>query len=444
MKCLLEISNNFSSWDDFISTINENPTARQITLESWKRCEKLGMNPNKVKFEFLSSRDVEKKKKENYKLTEISNLYMDSLSMSLANIPHTIALSDNDGWIIEFREKTEELGGIIEGFSLGVNWSEENVGNNGIGTALAMGQPILVYGAEHYGMPDCKCGCIGVPIINNENVIGAIGISVPVEHMNPVKLHSFIACINSIETAMKYINDKFSNTSTGINLAATSELIATAVHDLKNPLSVVRGLGQLGIATSDKARMDNYFNRIINQVDEMNDMVMELLSIFKPEELTQQKVTPLIKDVLNSFQPICNHKNIKLSLVDNVDEYANISKKLLKRAIENLINNAIQAMDIGGSIEVTTEKYKNSILIIIKDTAGGIPEELNETLFEPFSFRRSGGTGLGLFMVYHTITNIHKGKIWFDTELGKGTTFFMKLPITKNAENLSVRQFELI
>ncbi|WP_026889625.1 ATP-binding protein [Clostridium beijerinckii] len=443
MECLLEISNNFSSWDDFTSTINENPTARQITLESWKRCEKLGMNPNEVKFEFLSSGDVEKKKKENSKLTEVSSLYMDSLSMSLVNIPHIIALSDNDGWIIDFREKTEEQGGIIEGFSLGVNWSEENVGNNGIGTALALGQPILVYGEEHYGMPDCKCGCIGVPIINNENVIGAIGISVPVEHMNPIKLHSLIACINSIETAMKYISDKFSNTSTGINLAATSELIATAVHDLKNPLSVVRGLGQLGIATSDKARMDNYFNRIIKQVDEMNDMVVELLSIFKPEELTPQKVTTLIKDVLNSFQPICTHKNIKLSLIDNVDEYANISKKLLKRAIENLINNAIQAMDNGGSIEVITEKYKNSILIIIKDTAGGIPEEINKTLFEPFSFKRSGGTGLGLFMVYHTITNIHNGKIWFDTELGNGTTFFMKLPIIKNVENVSVRQFEL-
>ncbi|NRT45992.1 transcriptional regulator of acetoin/glycerol metabolism [Clostridium beijerinckii] len=63
MRCLLEISNNFSSWDDFISAINENPTARQITLESWKRCEKLGMNPNKVKFEFLSSRDVEKRRR---------------------------------------------------------------------------------------------------------------------------------------------------------------------------------------------------------------------------------------------------------------------------------------------------------------------------------------------------------------------------------------------
>ncbi len=47
-------------------------------------------------------------------------------------------------------------------------------------------------------------------------------------------------------------------------------------------------------------------------------------------------------------------------------------------------------------------------------------------------------------MVYHTITNIHKGKIWFDTELGKGTTFFMKLPITRNVENISVKQFELI
>ncbi|HCJ57611.1 MAG TPA: two-component sensor histidine kinase, partial [Clostridiaceae bacterium] len=62
-------------------------------------------------------------------------------------------------------------------------------------------------------------------------------------------------------------------------------------------------------------------------------------------------------------------------------------------------------------------------------------------LFEPFSYRRSGGTGLGLFMAYHTITSTHKGELWYETEAGKGTTFYIKLPIAqRKVQNKKIKQ----
>lgn len=137
-------------------------------------------------------------------------------------------------------------------------------------------------------------------------------------------------------------------------------------------------------------------------------------------------------------------KKIKLCLHKNEDNYVNISEKLLKRAIENIINNAVQIMDEGGTIEILTEQDGDFIIISIRDTAGGIPEELSETLFEPFTFRRSGGTGLGLFMAYHTIVNVHKGQIWFETELKRGTTFFIKLPIAKDFESSRIEEYRLV
>lgn len=433
-----------TQWEKFISIIKDNPTARAITLESWERCRDLGLEPEKIKFEFLCDKELDQKIQENSHLIEVSKSYMDSLSLSLTGMPHMVALSDKEGWIIDFRGTPEELGGRMAGLCLGSSWSEKNIGNNGIGTALEIGRPVLVYGVEHYGMAYGGCACIGVPIIYNGQIIGAIDISVPVQYAHPARLHILIACVTSIESMLTYSNNNYTNISYDENLSATSELIATAVHDLKNPLAVIRGLGQLGNLTSDKAKIDNYFSRIIKQVDEMNTMVIELLSIFKPEELMRKKISYIIEEVLYSFEPICHSKNIKLIFTNDADEHVNIAERLLKRAIENIINNAVQAMEENGVLEVKSKLDGNSILILIKDTAGGIPDEISETLFEPFSFRRSGGTGLGLFMAYHTITNTHKGQIWFETKTGLGTTFFIKLPISQETEDLTMKQHQLI
>ncbi|EKQ57742.1 MULTISPECIES: ATP-binding protein [Clostridium] len=445
MKYLLNENGILKEWDNFISIINENAIARSITLESWKRCNDLGLERDKIKFKFLSDKDLKQKVQENSYLIEASKLYMDSLSTSLINIPHIVALADNEGWIIDLRGTPEEFGGKQAVICLGASWSEENIGNNGVGTAISIGEPILVYGREHYATAYGGCACIGAPIICNGNIIGAMDISVPVKYANLARLHILIACVNSIESTIMHINSNNSElVSINMNPLITSELIATTIHDLKNPLAVIRGLGQLGKLNSDKSKVDNYLNRIIKQVDEMNDMVIELLSIFKPEKLIAQKVASTLEEILFSFEPICESKKIKLCLHKNEDNYVNISEKLLKRAIENIINNAVQIMDEGGTIEILTEQDGDFIIISIRDTAGGIPEELSETLFEPFTFRRSGGTGLGLFMAYHTIVNVHKGQIWFETELKRGTTFFIKLPIAKDFESSRIEEYRLV
>lgn len=125
---------------------------------------------------------------------------MDSLSLSLTGLPHIVALSDAEGWIIDIRGTPEELGGRKSGLCLGASWDEKNIGNNGIATALATGEPVLVYGIEHFGMAYDGCACMGVPIIFNGKIIGAIDISVPNKYAHPARLHIIIACVNSIES----------------------------------------------------------------------------------------------------------------------------------------------------------------------------------------------------------------------------------------------------
>ncbi len=197
----------------------------------------------------------------------------------------------------------------------------------------------------------------------------------------------------------------------------------------KNPLSVIRGLGELGKLTADNLEQTGYFDKVIKQADKMNNMVLELLNIFKPEDHVVKSVVPIIEDVLNTYEHTCKLKSIALSLLMNGDAVIMVSEKLFKRALENIIMNSIQNIKENGFIKVMTQLSGGSIEIIIEDNAGGIPEDIRDNLFEPFLFRRNGGTGLGLFMAYHTIVNTHKGKIWFETNTGRGTAFFISLPV---------------
>jgi signal transduction histidine kinase len=99
------------------------------------------------------------------------------------------------------------------------------------------------------------------------------------------------------------------------------------------------------------------------------------------------------------------------------------------RAIHNLITNAMTAMPEGGTLRLRTAKDAGTFVIEIEDTGQGIPPELGNSVFEPFVTGRSDGTGLGLYMVHQAITKEHKGRVWFDSKPGRGTTFVVELPV---------------
>lgn len=270
--------------------------------------------------------------------------------------------------------------------------------------------------------------CIS-PVKKNGIIIGVLGVSVPTLYAHPAWLNLVLVCINFIESALSNLKENHFNEipiETGAD--ATSQLIASTVHDFKNPLSVIRGLGELGRITSKPEEIQSYFKRIIKQVDDLNDMVTELLSILKPDELARMSPIPIISEVVQEAEPICNTKGIRLNFTGESNRKVLLSEALFKRSINNLVTNAIQAMDNGGKINIKVKSQKDYIFIAINDTAGGIPEDIKDNIFEPFTFRRKGGTGLGLFMVYHSIVNTHRGEIWFETKYGQGTTFYIKLP----------------
>jgi signal transduction histidine kinase len=114
----------------------------------------------------------------------------------------------------------------------------------------------------------------------------------------------------------------------------------------------------------------------------------------------------------------------------------NIDKEKMELAVQNLLENAAKYTPEGGSIDISLEKHEAEVVFKIKDTGVGIPETEHERIFTKF-FRgenvikmETEGSGLGLYTT-RNIIDAHRGKIWFESKEGKGTTFFFSLPFAK-------------
>lgn len=416
------------NWDKYKRQVIKNPILRPVTVESWQRCKELGVEPYKLEFTFLTDEELKKRQGDNYELIEAAAPYMEHLSSSLLGIPHIIALSDSDGWIIELLGEQENLGGREAGLDIGSNWSEKYIGNNGVGTALTTGEPVLVYGIEHYGMSYKGCACIGVPIRKNNKIIGALDISVPTEHAHPERLNIAVACVKSIESTIEKKPSKKSELNFSDRFTPIMKVMATAVHDLKNPLSVIRGLGQVGDLVSKDSKERGYYKKIIKQADILNDMLRDLLDTFKPQEPINCDLRKLINEVVQDIMPLCDIQDIEVHYNNTETLDVVLNESMFKRAIKNLLENAINAMTNGGKLSISYQIEEDKFILSISDTGIGIPSEIRDSIFEPFMYKRQEGTGLGLFMVHYTITEIHNGTIWFESEVNKGTTFYMSIP----------------
>lgn len=416
-------------WNSLKNIIEKQPVFRRITVESWDRCRSLEVDPSNVKFKYLSEESLEEKLVINKKLIAAAGKYLDYLSLSLAGVPHVVALLDCEGWVIDIRGPVEDIGGREKGLCIGASWKEELIGNNGGGTSLFMKRPVFIYGVEHFADIYKPFSCLGVPIFLDDKIAGTIDVSVLNEAAHPGRLTITMACVKSIEKELKdsSANQQIKPSST--QNIATSELMATAIHDLKNPLASIRGLAQLGKVKTANSKESTYFDRIINQVDSLNNSVIELQNIFKPEEKVKANPTKIIGQIIEEVKPICEISNITIYFTWEISTDIYLFKNLFKRAIENLIKNAIQVLKSGGVINVSICTFDKKLLVSVNDNGPGIPAKIRNTLFEPFVYHRKDGTGLGLFMVAHAIKDVHNGDVWFDTTEGKGTTFYVSVPI---------------
>jgi PAS domain S-box-containing protein len=221
-------------------------------------------------------------------------------------------------------------------------------------------------------------------------------------------------------------------------LAGIGETAAMVGHDLRNPLQVLQyvvDLQRLRIERTppeqrgpdDWERESELFEKISEQVFYMNKIVGDLQDFARPivPEKEEVDIKGLIEDVVSSLPPA---GGVRIEVqIPNLQVMAD--PHFLYRVFANLILNAMQAMPGGGKLNVSAFS-DGAIAICVSDTGTGIQEDFKDKLFKPLFTGKAKGTGLGLAVV-NRIVEAHDGDIMVESEVGKGSTFTVKLPIVE-------------
>ncbi|RLI46002.1 hypothetical protein DRO64_01645, partial [Candidatus Bathyarchaeota archaeon] len=213
-------------------------------------------------------------------------------------------------------------------------------------------------------------------------------------------------------------------------LAAIGEAAAMVGHDLRNPLQAIiysLYLAKKELDSSPNENLREILRVIEDQVEYMNKIVLDLQYYARP--LKPSIVKTNLREILGEiFLTIKVPEDIKV-LIEVEDEFTSFPTDpvLIKRVLTNLIMNAIQAMENGGLLRISAVKKDDYAYISVQDTGVGIPEENRSKIFQPLFTTKAKGQGLGL-AVCKRIVNALQGSITFHSEVGKGTTFTIKLP----------------
>ncbi|WP_435531311.1 PAS domain S-box protein [Pseudoneobacillus rhizosphaerae] len=213
-------------------------------------------------------------------------------------------------------------------------------------------------------------------------------------------------------------------------LAAVGQLAAGVAHEIRNPLTSMRGYTEfLSLDETDPQRKE-FLDIILDEIERVNNIVEEFMVLAKPKaiELEEKNIIPVIKNVVSMLEFEARKRNVRLHL-ECQEEIIQVEcdENRLKQVFLNFIKNGIEAMPNGGDLIVRTSINNQNVQISIQDTGVGISEEKLKKLGEPFYTTKKNGNGLGL-MVSFKIIESHNGRVYVESELNKGTTFNILLP----------------
>ena len=218
-------------------------------------------------------------------------------------------------------------------------------------------------------------------------------------------------------------------------LATVGALAAGLAHEIKNPIAAIKGFSQVigkAVEENDAEAIKDFKDVVPRQLDRINEIVEKLLTLSRPPKLERKKID--INVLLNEIVRLIEKQALK-QRVEIVKSFEELSQTLadpeqLTQAFLNLILNAIQSMPDGGQIEIRTRFMgTDRIVVEIIDNGIGIPKEKRAKIFDPFYTTKAGGSGLGLSVTQKIIID-HHGKIDVESEVGKGATFKIILPVT--------------
>ncbi|MEC7985849.1 MAG: ATP-binding protein [Myxococcota bacterium] len=215
-----------------------------------------------------------------------------------------------------------------------------------------------------------------------------------------------------------------------VRMAAVGRLAASLAHEIRNPLASLSGATQL----LDQTEGSKLHAIILREVKRINELVEDFLRTSRPPELKRTFIHPerIVREVVESLSldPRCNHLDVTMSLKEG-EELVYLDEKLFRQIIWNLLLNAAHATTNGDTVQIDSNISEKMWVLTLRDTGAGIPSEQLSRIFDPFFTTRSGGTGLGLATV-ERIVHGHGGRVEVESEIDKGTVFYVKIPILRS------------
>jgi PAS domain S-box-containing protein len=227
-----------------------------------------------------------------------------------------------------------------------------------------------------------------------------------------------------------------------------SEFVATVSHDLRSPLTLMRGYAtMLEMVGELNEQQQGYVRKIISGVENMSRLVNNLLDLGRIDlgvglQVENVSVLDIIERATSALRLQATQKNIELTveLSKDMPHAVEADQVLLHQAVYNLVENAIKYTPDNGRVTVRTSSQPGFLIFSIEDSGIGIAVDDLPRLFEKFyrgkqrEARAQHGSGLGLAIVQSIATN-HGGRVWVDSVMGKGSTFYLQIPLAQPKES---------
>lgn len=215
-------------------------------------------------------------------------------------------------------------------------------------------------------------------------------------------------------------------------LASLGQMISGIAHEIRNPLGIIRGTVQLMEKNFKNVEgLQEYVTIVKEQSDRENKVIQELLDYARPAKkvLSKLNINALINQVLFFTNKYIqdNHVKLTLQLQQNLPDIL-IDGDKIKQVFVNLIINACEAMESGGTLTIESRREENLIKISFKDTGTGMNEKQMKNLFNPYYTTKPKGTGLGL-AISNGIVEMHGGHIDVLSKVNEGSSFIVALPV---------------
>lgn len=239
--------------------------------------------------------------------------------------------------------------------------------------------------------------------------------------------------IEKLKKELNSLKEKLSKRFEEIeNLAMVGEMSAEIVHEINNLLTIIYGYTQLLMQEINQQSITSkYANIIEKEIRKCKNITQNILELTKNKiEIEDVNLNELISNLVEFLQESKIAQNIEFSL--KLTEEPIIIKcnfNHLHQAILNILINSVQSIKTSGSITIETKKEKDSVIIDIKDTGCGIPQEIIEKVKDPFFTTKEKGTGLGLHLTTK-IVNKYGGTFDIKSKVGEGSEFIIKLPLS--------------